>query len=201
MINLERIKALSPCKDRLDNFIKYYGNRELTYGQFMGLKNIAQSDKMWVAFRLMPKESIRLAAADIAETVLALYESKYPNDNRPRKAIEAARSGDKNAANAAYAATAYAYAAATAATYAAAYAAATAATDAAYAAYAAATAATYATYAADAAATYATDAAYAAYAAYAAATDAADAAYAAASRLAQEKLNRKICLKYLKGVA
>ena len=77
-------------------------------------------------------------AADFAERVLHIYESKYPNDDRPRKAIEAARSG--NTYTAAYAdaaadAAADAYAAAT-------YAAADAAADAAYAA------ATYAAYAA-----------------------------------------------------
>ena len=114
-------------------------------------------------------------AADCAEHVLEIYESAYPNDDRPRKAIEAARNGDAAAADAAYAAAAYA-AAANAAAYAAAAAAAYAATAyaAAYAAYAAAAAA-----AADAA--YA--AAYAAYAAaaYAAAADAAYAAYAAAA--------------------
>jgi hypothetical protein len=32
-----------------------------------------------------------LWAADCAERVLSLFEEKYPNDNRPREAIEAAR--------------------------------------------------------------------------------------------------------------
>ena len=32
-------------------------------------------------------------AADCAERVLAVFERAYPTDNRPRKAIEAARSG------------------------------------------------------------------------------------------------------------
>ena len=85
-------------------------------------------------------------AADCAERVLTQFESRYPDDRRPRNAIEAARAlvacpspetrnaaaNAANAANAAYAA----YAAA-------------------YAAYAAAYAADAATYAADAAATYA----------------------------------------------
>ncbi|EYB67051.1 hypothetical protein DEIPH_ctg052orf0049 [Deinococcus phoenicis] len=34
---------------------------------------------------------LRLFAADCAEMVLPLYERDYPNDDRPRKAIEAAR--------------------------------------------------------------------------------------------------------------
>lgn len=79
--------------------------------------------------------TLRLFAADCAEHVLHIFESQYPNDDRPRKAIEAARrfasggiGGDEleqarraaanaaaNAADAAYAA----YAAANAAAYAA----------------------------------------------------------------------------------
>jgi hypothetical protein len=109
-----------------------------------------------------------------ARLVLHLFEDKYPDDNRPRLAIESAErysvgdGYDPKPADAAYAA-AYAADAAYSAAYAdaAAYAA-----DAAYAA-AYADAAAYAADAADAAA-YAADAA-AAYAAYAA-----DAAYAAA---------------------
>ena len=103
-------------------------------------------------------------SADVAEAVLPNFERAYPNDDRPRKAIEAARAGNPDAADAAADA---AYAAAT-----------TADADAAYAADAARAAARAAFYAADAdAAFYAAAAANAAYAAYAA--DAADAAYAA----------------------
>lgn len=64
-------------------------------------------------------------SADIAEAVLPLFEKAYPDDDRPRKAIEAARSGDSelaaSRADAAYAA--YAAAASRAAASASAYAA------------------------------------------------------------------------------
>jgi hypothetical protein len=126
-------------------------------------------------------------AAECAKRVLKLYEDRYPEDKRPREAIQAAlkwvkdpteanRAAANAAAYAAYVANAAAYAAtyaayvANAAAYAATYAA-NAANAAAYdAAYAAANAAAYAANAANAAA-YA--AAYAAYdaAAYAAACE------------------------------
>ena len=51
-----------------------------------------------------------LFAVLCAEVVLALFENRYPNDDRPRKAIEAAREYLKNP-TAAYAADAAAYAA------------------------------------------------------------------------------------------
>ena len=36
-------------------------------------------------------KEIRLFAADCAEFVLPIFEKEYPNDDRPRKAIQAAR--------------------------------------------------------------------------------------------------------------
>jgi hypothetical protein len=180
MITLETIKALKPCKDRLDNYVKHYSEKSFTHGQFMGLKNITPEDKIWVALRLIPQAKLRFAAADIAESVLDIYEAKYPNDNRPRLAIEAARNGSAYAAHAAYAARA-----ARAAYAAHAYAAADAAAAAAYAAYAA--------YAA------AHDAAYdAAYDAHDAAYDAAAAARACGAKPNHEKVIRKIILRYWK---
>ena len=119
------------------------------------------------AYHWTKQDSIEFAIY-AAELVIDIYEKKYPNDKRPREAIEAAKkyvealkSGDTDAADAAYAA-------ADAAAYAA-----DAAADAADAAADAADAAARAAYAADAAA-------YAAYAARAA--RAADAAL-------REKLN------------
>ena len=111
-------------------------------------------DKFWfLCKKVLTKEENQKVAIDLAKSVLSIYENKYPEDLRPRKAIEAAESylegkitkGEllefrKAAADAAYdAADAAVYAAAV---YAAVYADADAAYDAAYAAvYAAADAA------------------------------------------------------------
>ena len=43
------------------------------------------------AFPHWNEQSARLFAADCAERVLHLFESRYPNDSRPRNAIEVAR--------------------------------------------------------------------------------------------------------------
>ena len=198
MISQTNISKLKPCKDRFDNYVKFYDNREFTPRQFMGLKNITHKDKLWVAFRMLPSDKVRIVAGEIAKSVLHIYESKYPNDNRPRKAIEAVLTGKSDAAaDAAYAADA-ADAAANAAADAAdaAYAAAYAAAAADAAAYAYAYAAADAADAAADAAAYAYAAADAAADAYAAA--AADAVAAAAARAIQEKLIRTTILKYWK---
>jgi len=156
----------------------------------------------WLVIRLMTHEQKVAWAIFCAEQVIEIYEKKYPEDQRPRQAIEAAKTwlkdpSEKNK-NAAYAADA-AYAAYAAYAADVAYAAANAAyaADAAY-------AATAATYAADYAAYAATYAAYAAtYAANAAtyAANAANAANAAANAAYAEM--KKICaneaIRILKG--
>ena len=145
----------------------------------------------WLIVRVMTYKQYVSYAIYGAEKVIGIFEKKYPNDNRPRAAINAAKKciknpTKKNKAAADAAATDAANAAADAA-----YAAADAAYAADYAAYAAysADAATYAAYAADAATYAAADAA--ADAAYTA--DAAYAAYPADAATAKTKLK---ILKY-----
>jgi len=174
MITNKVIADLNPCSNRHENYLNFYKNKSYSKRQFMGLKNITHEDKLWVVFRLLSKENIQLAAADIAESVLHIFESKYPNDNRPRLAIEAARNTKMNSQEKVDAARC--------------------AADAAYAANTARCAADAAYAAANAA--YAWSAADAAYAA-------ANAAYAwsaanASNKLKQEKLIRTILLKYWK---
>ena len=142
------------------------------------IQKLMESDKFiwanWLIVRLMEKTERVQYAIFAAENVLRIFEKKYTNDDRPRKAIEAAKNylnnqseENKMAADAAdAAAAAAAYAVADAAADAAAYAAADAADAAAYAvaaaAYAAAAAAAAAADAAAAAAAYAVAAAAAA---------------------------------------
>ena len=183
MITKDYLKSLSPCEDRYKHYLTHYKNWSGTLEKFLDLPKLSHDDKKWVFFRSIPKDKFRFIAADFAERVLHIYENKYPNDDRPKKAIEAARS------RAAYVADAAAYAARAAAADAAAYAAAyAAAADAA--AYAAAADAAYTAYAAAyAARAAAADAAYTAYAA-AARADAADA------RLSEEKAQVEIMKRY-----
>ena len=116
-------------------------------------------------------EANKARAIEWAEYVLPIWEKRYPNDDRPRRAVEAAKAKDTDAYAAYYTHyTAYAHAAHPA--HAARSAAANAAADhasAAFAAHAAARAAAYAAYAAHAAA----------YAAHAAASAADSVDYAA----------------------
>ena len=184
-ITLKWLQSQGACKESLEAWQK-----ETDHNTFATLNRLVVKNPEWgnwLICRIMNKKQAVQYAIFAAEQVIDIYEGKYPNDKRPRNAIEAAKAYLKNpskktkayAADAGYAA---GYAAASAASassaYAAAYAA--AASSAAY------TAAYAAGYDAAAAATYAADAAgYAA--AYAAG------AYAAGAE--RRKMKAKI-LKY-----
>ena len=146
-----QIKALDPCTDAWKWYLKEKHDKKTP--DLLALLLVTNERKpdwaRWLFTRLMTVNQRREIAIFAAEQVLPIFEKKYPDDARPRKAIEAAKAvlasdtpeNRKAAVNAAYAAYA-AYAAAHAAdAAAAAYAAANAAADAAYAFFAAADAA------------------------------------------------------------
>lgn len=124
MITKDYLKSLRPCEDRYKHFLSHYKDWSGTLEEFLDLPELTHNDKKWVFVRSISKNNLRLIDADFAERVLHIYESKNHNDDRPRKAIEAARNGNITDV-AVYAADAV-------------YVAAHAAADAAYAAYAAA---------------------------------------------------------------
>ena len=200
---LNKIRACSPCTSGWQTLLKHVG-KDFDPDAEINLLTILESngvaDMLW-SLRAT-QDSKRIAsqlAIEFAEQALPLFEKRRPNDERPRKAIQAARdyldgkisleqlrASRQAGAAAAYAAYAAAADAADAYAAAAAYAAYVAAADAAD-AYAAATyAAADAAYAAAAAAADATYVA-AADATYAAAADAAYAAAAAREKALQKQ--------------
>lgn len=72
-------------------------------------------DANWLLTRLMKKNQCRKYTIYAAELILHIFEKRYPYDDRPRKAIEAAKRYLKNPTlknkRAVYATAAYAYAA------------------------------------------------------------------------------------------
>jgi len=171
-ITNEYIKSLSPCTNRFNNYIQHYENTDFSIAEFLKLDNITYSDKLWVWKKFATINEAAMFGLYCADSVLHIFQNRYPNDDRPRLALEAVREylADPSLENKekCKATAAAAYAAYAAATAAAATAAAYAASNAANAADAASNAA-YAAYAANAgaaAANAAVDAA--AYAAYAA---------------------------------
>ena len=92
---LNKIKSHSPCEDGWKKLLNHLGKTEAD-DEVLELRTILESngiyDTIW-AFRAVEgkDKEIRLFAADCAELVLPIFEKEYPNDDRPRKAIQAAR--------------------------------------------------------------------------------------------------------------
>jgi hypothetical protein len=170
---LNRIRACSPCTDGWKTLLTHMGpnhDPDAPINLLTVLESNGVQDMLW-CLRATEQDSKPVAvelAVLFAESVLPIFEAKFPDDDRPRKAIEAAQAylRGEDAACAACAADA------------------ADAADAARAAYAAARAAYAAAYAADAARA----AAYAARAAYAAA----DAARAADASIDQASIIRSV---------
>ena len=189
IINNRVIERFNPCKERFDDYLKYNGSNSFGFDEFLNLSNITYYDKIWVATKLLNKNQLVHFGLLCAESVLFIYEEKYPLDKRVRDCIETLKgikdfsnmtSDEKNATTVAYA---YANAAANA-------------NAAAYTANAAANAAAYAAaYTAAAVNAAANAAAYTAYAK--AAANAAYTAHSCEARTQQQKLN----LEYLKMAA
>ena len=180
-VSMNSILNQTPCEDGLKAFKLKFGHLDpdAPVPLLACLESNPVPDVVW-ALRAVHQDVssvLPLIAADFAESVLHVFEEKFPEDDRPRKAIEAARvwamGKDRDAArDAADAARDAAFAAVRDA--------ADAARDAADAAYNAA----YAAYAADAAFA-------AAYATHNAAYNAAYAASAAAEHLKQAEILHK----------
>ena len=98
---MPKIEDIKPCENgyhlcELDDLLDWL-NEEIYEAEGRG-KSIRDDNKtVFQEARLIRKcdgwneKTARLFAADCAERVLPIYEKKYPDDDRPRKAIKAAR--------------------------------------------------------------------------------------------------------------
>jgi hypothetical protein len=164
MITLDKLMEWNACKEGIE-WLKNKNIQQIDYEEL--IKELIAEDQYkwcyWLIAKLLNKTNLIKLAIYSAESVIHIFENEHPGDDRPRKAIQAAKKYllNKNTVTTVTTDTADAYAYAADAAYAA---------YTAYAAYADATyAAAYAAYAADAAANaaYAADAADAAAYAYA----------------------------------
>lgn len=96
------LRAAKACTGRYDHLAAALGGIA-EYGEetpipiTLVLKAIGLEDTIWALQAVNPGQRAaadklaRLLAADCAEHILVLYEREYPNDWRPRQAIQAAR--------------------------------------------------------------------------------------------------------------
>src|SRR5579863_171873 len=158
-ITEKRLVEMQACSDGIRWFVSHKVSLLTDLVLALVVDNHADYAR-WLLSHLMTHSQRIMWAVFSAEQAIESFEKVYPDDMRPRKAIQAAKDflAGKIDASAAYSA---AYSA-TSATYSAAYSAASATYSAASAAYSAAYSATSATYSAASAAYSATSAAYSA---------------------------------------
>lgn len=120
---LNAIRAHQPCADGWKKLLAGLGkteadNEPLELAEILRINGI--KDAIWALRALGPEHqgNIRLFSCNVAELALPIWERKYPDDPRPRQAIETARRcarGKATAEEFASAAAANAYATALAA--------------------------------------------------------------------------------------
>jgi hypothetical protein len=85
-IDTKTLEDLKPCQNRLDNWFEHYKGFDGTCSEFLDLDKI--SDKIWVVRKTLPREVLQEWSVLCAESVLHLFEEKYPEDKRPRECLE-----------------------------------------------------------------------------------------------------------------
>ena len=82
-INARKLRAMNPCRSRFDgNFLVHYPSFSGTWSEFLGLGKISYDDKIWVARRVLNKNQLIHFAVLCAQSVLSIYENRYPDDKR-----------------------------------------------------------------------------------------------------------------------
>ena len=104
------------CSQKPLDALSYVKGEIIAQVEVAGLSDIGHDKECWQRMKIIhawhwAKEDSVALAIFAAEKVIGLYEKQYPGDDRPRKAIEAAKAYLENPARAADAARAAAYAA------------------------------------------------------------------------------------------
>ena len=93
--NKKELEELGACKSGYRVFVNAHGDNNALFSQC--LDSNGWNDVLWLISNVydqlsdVQKCDLRLLGCDWAESVLHLFEKKYPEDKRPRKAIEASR--------------------------------------------------------------------------------------------------------------
>jgi len=81
-INKELLKSLNPCFDRYKDFLKHNASFDGSLSDFLGLPDLDYDDKVWVAEKVLTKNKRVKWAILCAESVMYIFEAKYPDDKR-----------------------------------------------------------------------------------------------------------------------
>lgn len=88
IINKEIISNFKPCKERFDVFLDAYSDFNGSFDEFLDLDKISYQDKIWVSQRVLNKNQLIHFGLLCAESVLNIFEKKYPQDKRVSDCIQ-----------------------------------------------------------------------------------------------------------------
>ena len=96
-ITLEKIKSMDPCSEGYAWYLKNFPQK--TNKVIDILNSLVSENKLnwanWLIVRCLTRKQKIQYAIFAAEQVIETYEKKHPDDERPRKAIEAAKEYSK----------------------------------------------------------------------------------------------------------
>jgi len=81
-INKDVLKSLNPCDNRYKHFLEHHGEFSGSLNDFLDLPNLEYVDKIWIARRVLTKNQAVKWATLCAESVVHMFEAKYPDDKR-----------------------------------------------------------------------------------------------------------------------
>ena len=96
MITKKFLLKICACREA----IEYFDEKKLSLSASDWIRHLIKKDKLewanWFIVRCMKYKQYVSYAVYAAEQVIHIYEKKYPDDKRPREAIEAAKRCIKN---------------------------------------------------------------------------------------------------------
>lgn len=95
-ITIEEVRKLNPCEDAMTRLEATMPKRRKLTAALARQHGATLDDLIWVATSLASRNKdverrLRMWMADCAARVLPIFEANRPEDDRPRKAVEAAR--------------------------------------------------------------------------------------------------------------
>lgn len=89
----QKIRDNNPCQEGWKKLLEYHNPESLD--QEISIREILESngieDSVWALRAVEDKKKVMLFSADVAESVLHIFERSYPEDQRVRNCIEVVR--------------------------------------------------------------------------------------------------------------
>lgn len=79
-ITNEYIASLNPCKDRHENYLQHFKDKEITFVELLESDLVSYDDKIWLAKRYLDKDKLCKFAIKCAFSVYHIYKKYNEND-------------------------------------------------------------------------------------------------------------------------